>query len=354
LSNDNTSTAIHVWFGKTFCQSQAGQDDSLVVARNWIIGPGTGDQGARSGLTLYSLCGSLEREVLVEENYVEGFKTAGLDFNETSDAQVTCNTVFDCLRAVDVHVGNDPGPQGIRFKKNWLEVTAGEEELIRTNDAPRAKFGPSTSDKGDNGFMVVDEDVDFIRETDPSDSLLKATYCYWYLYDLDTGQSEFLDTPFENNAIVNRLAPYGDADVNFIPKRTNDQNPLYCKATSPPTPGASHRSPKAARLEETGPRPEEGPSSGPTEAFLEGRARGSSVDLLVGVPPTKEGRYVLELFDVTGRRVVTLLDDQLVRGIYTFPWDGRDFSGVAVASGVYFAKVRGPDVARTTKVVLVR
>ena len=93
---------------------------------------------------------------------------------------------------------------------------------------------------------------------------------------------------------------------------------------------------------------------GPLEVSLEVRGQGSRVDLVVGVPDANEGRWVLELFDVTGRRVVTLLDHRLVRGVYTVPWDGRDASGVAVASGVYFAKVCGPDIERTKKVVLVR
>jgi len=62
----------------------------------------------------------------------------------------------------------------------------------------------------------------------------------------------------------------------------------------------------------------------------------------------------LAVFDVRGRRMVTLLDRSMPGGAVTVKWDGRDQSGVAVSSGVYFYRlVAGADV-QTRKMVLLK
>ena len=43
----------------------------------------------------------------------------------------------------------------------------------------------------------------------------------------------------------------------------------------------------------------------------------------------------LEIFDVAGRKVRTLLSERQAPGFYEVLWDGRDEGGVYVASGVY-------------------
>ncbi|MCH8993155.1 MAG: T9SS type A sorting domain-containing protein, partial [Acidobacteria bacterium] len=54
----------------------------------------------------------------------------------------------------------------------------------------------------------------------------------------------------------------------------------------------------------------------------------------------------VEVFNVLGQRVVTLHEGQLAAGHYALQWDGRDGSGRAVASGLYFYRARYYD-ART-------
>jgi len=54
------------------------------------------------------------------------------------------------------------------------------------------------------------------------------------------------------------------------------------------------------------------------------------------------GRTKLALYDLRGRQVRSLLDEDLGVGPHTVPWDGRDDQGRSLASGVYFGKLTLP------------
>ncbi|MBZ0268314.1 T9SS type A sorting domain-containing protein [bacterium] len=62
----------------------------------------------------------------------------------------------------------------------------------------------------------------------------------------------------------------------------------------------------------------------------------------------------LDVFDVTGRRVIRLVDGPLPAGSHTARWDGRDASGSRVASGVYLLRLSAGDEVRTKDMVLMR
>jgi hypothetical protein len=66
------------------------------------------------------------------------------------------------------------------------------------------------------------------------------------------------------------------------------------------------------------------------------------------------GRVVLDVFDVTGGRVRSLLDDVLPPGLHQKDWDGRDQSGREVASGVYFYRMRAADRSETRRMLLLK
>jgi flagellar hook assembly protein FlgD len=65
-------------------------------------------------------------------------------------------------------------------------------------------------------------------------------------------------------------------------------------------------------------------------------------------------RVVLEVFDVHGRKVTTLLDGKEPAGEATVVWDGKDAGGAGVASGVYFCRMRTTDQTITRKMILLR
>jgi hypothetical protein len=63
--------------------------------------------------------------------------------------------------------------------------------------------------------------------------------------------------------------------------------------------------------------------------------------------PRGAGLVTLAIFDVSGRRVRVLEQGELEAGRYTRTWQGRDDTGRAVASGVYFYKLSGNGFTQT-------
>uniref|UniRef100_A0A832MLV1 FlgD/Vpr Ig-like domain-containing protein n=1 Tax=Eiseniibacteriota bacterium TaxID=2212470 RepID=A0A832MLV1_UNCEI len=53
----------------------------------------------------------------------------------------------------------------------------------------------------------------------------------------------------------------------------------------------------------------------------------------------RSGRVSARVYDITGRRLATLLDRDLVAGPHSVVWDGRDQSGARVRSGVYLLEL---------------
>jgi len=60
------------------------------------------------------------------------------------------------------------------------------------------------------------------------------------------------------------------------------------------------------------------------------------------------------IFDLTGRRVRTLVRGQQNAGAHTVSWDGRDERGQAVASGVYFYRLVADGHVQVRRMVLLR
>jgi hypothetical protein len=73
----------------------------------------------------------------------------------------------------------------------------------------------------------------------------------------------------------------------------------------------------------------------------------SSTDLAFAID--RPGRVELSLFDVSGRRVRTLVDAELPVGEHEATWDGRDDAGRPMPSGTYFSRLSG--VANGTRKV---
>ena len=62
----------------------------------------------------------------------------------------------------------------------------------------------------------------------------------------------------------------------------------------------------------------------------------------------------LEIVDLRGRRVRTVVEGWLEAGPHTRVWDGRNDAGMAVSSGLYFSRLEHPDGVRTRSMTLLR
>jgi hypothetical protein len=69
-----------------------------------------------------------------------------------------------------------------------------------------------------------------------------------------------------------------------------------------------------------------------------------------GVP--HRSSVAIEIYDITGRRVNTLVDGSVGPGYHTAVWNGTDQMGEHVAPGVYYAHMTAQGYSNTTKVML--
>jgi flagellar hook assembly protein FlgD len=62
----------------------------------------------------------------------------------------------------------------------------------------------------------------------------------------------------------------------------------------------------------------------------------------------------LELFDLLGRRIRRLVDDERFAGESRVAWDGSDDSGRSLGPGVYLARLEFLGVSKTIRLVRIR
>ena len=62
----------------------------------------------------------------------------------------------------------------------------------------------------------------------------------------------------------------------------------------------------------------------------------------------------LEIYNVLGHRINTLVNKQVSAGSHRIKWDGRDFLGRTVSAGVYFYKLNAGEFTSTRKMMMVK
>ena len=66
------------------------------------------------------------------------------------------------------------------------------------------------------------------------------------------------------------------------------------------------------------------------------------------------GHFVLKIYDIRGREVVTLVDRELMKGSHEEIWSGQDNFGMATASGVYICQLSYQGKIFRKKILLAR
>ncbi|MBI5711671.1 MAG: family 43 glycosylhydrolase [Candidatus Eisenbacteria bacterium] len=151
---------------------------------------------------------------------------------------------------------------------------------------------------------------------------------YWHASEyLRINSTEYL-AAFNDNAssidIKGMFAPANAAVDSFL---------LYC----PPIAGVADR---------------DGSGNGVRMAISRLRWGAPEVGLRLELPSRMPVR--LAVYDIAGRRRSTLLDRELPGGVTEVTWDGRDDSGVRVASGMYFIRLTYTRGARVSRLVMLR
>ena len=70
--------------------------------------------------------------------------------------------------------------------------------------------------------------------------------------------------------------------------------------------------------------------------------------------PFEGGRVLLQVFDVSGRLVRTLVDAARTEGTYSATWRGDDEAGRPVSSGIYFCRLSADGATQATKMLLLK
>lgn len=68
----------------------------------------------------------------------------------------------------------------------------------------------------------------------------------------------------------------------------------------------------------------------------------------------RPGLVMLDVYDIIGRRVRTLVSEAITAGTKRVIWDGRDAAGATVASGVYFYRIIADEFIETRKMLLLK
>jgi hypothetical protein len=68
----------------------------------------------------------------------------------------------------------------------------------------------------------------------------------------------------------------------------------------------------------------------------------------------RSGHAVLEVFNVVGQKIRTLVDGELPAGAHSAVWDGRTSSGQLVGSGIYFYRLKSHDFSDIKRAVFLK
>lgn len=78
----------------------------------------------------------------------------------------------------------------------------------------------------------------------------------------------------------------------------------------------------------------------------------STIEFKLAIP--RNGFTNLTIYDLQGRSIKQLVNEPLFKGTHFFEWDGEDFQNRSVASGIYFAILKGDRFYQTFKIFYVK
>jgi flagellar hook assembly protein FlgD len=68
----------------------------------------------------------------------------------------------------------------------------------------------------------------------------------------------------------------------------------------------------------------------------------------------RDGHIRLEIFNLLGQKIQTLVNQVLKRGTYQVTWDGTDEEGASVSNGIYFCQLEAENFKKSNKMMLLK
>jgi hypothetical protein len=69
---------------------------------------------------------------------------------------------------------------------------------------------------------------------------------------------------------------------------------------------------------------------------------------------SRESDVRLEIFNIMGQRVITLINGRMSAAKHSIQWNGKDASGYEAATGIYFYRINSGDFVETRKMLLMK
>jgi flagellar hook assembly protein FlgD len=67
---------------------------------------------------------------------------------------------------------------------------------------------------------------------------------------------------------------------------------------------------------------------------------------------TKTQKVSFQIFDINGRLIKTLLDEEMQQGSHQLTWNAKDEKGKIVSGGIYFLKMQRGNYSETKKLIV--
>ena len=74
----------------------------------------------------------------------------------------------------------------------------------------------------------------------------------------------------------------------------------------------------------------------------------------IGFSIPQSGHVTVNVYDMTGRLVSTLVNDVLNEGAHVVDWNGQDNFGDVVSAGVYIYSLESSDMVMTKKMIFLK
>lgn len=231
----------------------------------------------------------------------------------------------------DTYGPNRPNAYVLKLKANGDPLW----ERIYDAGGPGDEQAFSVRQTSDGGYVIADGNPRFVVLKTNSDGIVSP--------DCPAGIGELIHSNVQPTFVDPAPGPGGIGDPNFS---SNDVNPSttntavsaqdLCPALAPKTvAGASEALPKTPELQSNYPNP-------------------FNASTVIAYTLTAGARVKIEIFDILGRRVSTLVDEPQTAGLHQIIWNGTDTNGRALASGVYFYRLSAGGSSQAKKMVLLK
>jgi hypothetical protein len=342
-------SGIRILNGQHFCLNLVPYESrTQTIAENRVKGPGLTSVAAATGIDVDWGCGGTNRAVTVSGNFIDKWPQSAVRFDQSFDLDIGCNGVDSSDVGVDYLRSGLVSSPAVRLRRNGLIAVEAAAAAVRSTESSTLDLGPNDTYTGQNSLWQA-SDAWFLLENDPDSLDLDARYNYWYrdssLVTLQDSIEARIGTDLDS-AQVDISSYYTSAPTICYPDASISAGcagggsrigggPLGGGLAEPVS-----RTP-LAQFETSLGRPKPNPFD-----------RSTRLEFTVGTNAL--GRYRIEVFNVAGRRVRTLLDGFPGEGHHEARWEGDSESGRTAAPGVYFVRMTGPSYNQKRKLVLLR